>query len=128
MPTLPALAHAHAPRAPVAPAGALWRAARRARRRAGRILQAVHPFLAIAMQPQPHDVLPAVVHLRDPRHTIAPSREQHHLRPQRHPPDRLAADLRQLPPLVIRDLHAHHTSSLPRHVAARFVPNLWSCA
>ena len=59
-------------------------------------LTAHDPLRAVAVQPQAHHVLAAVVDMGDLRHPVAPRTEQNHLRTQRHSAHRLAAHLLQL--------------------------------
>ena len=59
---------------------------------AGLIFQARHSLALIAMQPDPHDILAAVMDGRDLGNGEAAVGEQDHVGPQGHAPDGLPTD------------------------------------
>ena len=92
------------------------------------VRQTRHPRLLVAMQPEPHHILAAVVDRRDHRHPIPPVIQQHHVRPQGHAPHRLPAHTLQLRPLLLRQFYHQHAGYLPFPQPAKSVPHMWSHA
>ncbi len=77
------------------------------------------------MQPGTHDILAAAVDQGDLGHWTAAARQEHHLRPQRHPAHRLPAHRVQLALLFSRQGEMQHRLHLLLTPPAKIMPILW---
>ena len=95
---------------------------------ARQVVQAGDAGGRVAVQPGPDHVVAAGVDGGDLRHAVPAIREQHHLRAQGDPADRLPAHRLQLGALLACQMHVQHRRHLLPVSHARCVPDFWSCA